>query len=450
MKPRRNGFESFTPYRYLVLGYALVTLAGALLLSLPVSTTEGHHQPFLDSLFVATSGISTTGLTMVDIGSYYNHFGQIVLLCIVQIGGVGYMTFALFFAYILGANLPWTARIVAIESMAGSDLRMLERFFLVVVTCTLIFECAGAIVLALFWSREFPLARSLYLGVWHSISAFCTAGFGVFPDNLMRYRDSVPVNMVIILVSIAGGIGFFVLYDLYRYVVKAAKRELPRRLTAHTKLVMIVTISIMTVGAAVMYAAENWPADQRFSDKVMTAAFQSVSASTTDGFNTVDIGSMSQTSLTFLIILMFVGASPGSTGGGIKTSTLGLMLLFLWSQLRGRDLHVNLFKREIPHSIILKAFGIFTWFVVILGADMLILSATQKAGYLQMLFEAASALGNVGLSTGITPALTTIGKIALIVTMFIGRVGPLTFGLFLVGRQEPLPYRYPTTEVFVG
>jgi len=450
MKSLRNGFNFVTPYQVLVLGYALVTLIGATLLSLPVSSSQGRYQPFVDSLFVATSGISTTGLSPVDIGSYYNLFGQIVLLCIFQIGGVGYMTFVVFLTYVLRVQLPLTTRLVARESLSGSDLRMLERFFLVVAAFTFIFEAGGATILTLFWSGQYPFAKALYLGVFHSVSAFCTAGFSVFPDNLAGYRDSAVVNLTIIVVSIIGGIGFFVLYDLCRFLAKVIRRERPRRLSVHTKITVVITVAVMLAGTLIVLVAEKWPDDMHLPGKLMISAFQAISASTTDGYNTIDIGAMAPISLTFLILLMFVGASPGGTGGGIKTSTFGIVLCFLWSQLKGNEFHVSIFKREIPAGTVYKALGILTWFGIIALVDMIILSATEKASYLQILFEAVSALGNTGLSTGITAGLTATGKITLIITMFVGRVGPLTAGYFLVGRQRPLLYQYAAEDVFVG
>ncbi len=450
MKALRNGFNLVTPYQVLVFGYAVVTLTGAILLCLPISSAQNRHQPFVDSLFVATSGISTTGLVPIDIGSYYNLFGQLVLFCIFQIGGVGYMTFVVFLTYLVGVRLPLTTRLIAKESLPGSDLRMLEKFFFIVVVFTFIFEAGGAAILTHFWSKEFPFARALYLGVFHSVSAFCTAGFGLFPDNLAGYRDSIVVNFTIIVVSIAGGIGFFILYDLGRFLIKVIKRQRPRRLSVHSKLAVIVTAAVMLIGTFIVLAAEKWPDNLGLPGKLMISAFQSVSASTTDGFNTIDIGAMAPMGLTFLMLLMFVGASPGGTGGGIKTTTFGVIISFLLSQLKSRDLHVNIFEREVPAGTVYKAFGILCWFGIIVLADMIILSATEKASYLQIMFEVTSALGNTGLSTGITANLTTTGKVVLIITMFIGRIGPLTAGYFVVGRQKPLLYQYASEDVFVG
>ena len=449
MKSLRNLFKGISPYQILVFGYALITMTGAILLSLPISSADGKGQHFLDSLFVAVSGISTTGLTVVDIGSYYSTFGQIVLLCIFQIGGVGYMTFIVFFASIFAIRLPHTAATVAKESLSGSNHGTLGRFFAATLVYTIIFELAGAIILTLFWSEKFPIVKAAYLGVFHSISAFCTAGFGLFPDSLMKYKTNIIVNLTIMIVSIAGGIGFIVLHDIYVYAIKRIKNEYPRRLSIHTRIALITTFVVMLAGTIIVLTTEKWSQTEKLSDRIMVSAFQSVSASTTDGFNTIDIGAVNPTSQTALMALMFIGASPGSTGGGIKTTTLGLILIFLWAQLKGRST-INVLRREISVSSVYRAFGVFAWFVIVVVADMIILAATEKASYLQVLFETVSALGNTGLSTGITASLSSIGKIVLIVTMFIGRVGPLTLGFALAGRQKPLPYSYAREDIFIG
>jgi trk system potassium uptake protein TrkH len=450
MKFFLKSLRIITPYQILVSGYALITLLGAFLLSLPISSAQGQHQPFIDSLFVAASGISTTGLTPVDIGSFYSKFGQIVLLCIFQIGGIGYMTFFVFLIYVLGIRPPLMTRLVAKESLSGSNLRMLEKFFLVVVGFTFIFEFFGAVILAHCWSKEFTLTRAVYLGIFHSVSAFCTAGFGVFSNSLVGYRDNFLVNLTIIVLSIAGGIGFFVLYDLCRFMTAIFKRKYPRRLSVHSKIVIITTAVVMLTGTILILAAEKWPNDIRLTSRITASAFQAVSASTTDGFNTIDIGAMAPISLTFLMFLMFVGASPGGTGGGVKTTTFGIIICFIWSQLKGKESQINIFKREIPSETVYKAFGILCWFGIIVLLDIIIMSTTEKGSYLQILFEAVSALGNTGLSTGITSSLSDTGKIILIITMFIGRIGPLMAGYFLIGRQKPLLYRYATEDVFVG
>jgi len=441
-------WERLTPYQLIVLGYAFITLSGAFLLSLPISSAKGVCQSFLDALFLATSGISTTGLSVVDIGSYYSSFGQIVLMCIFQIGGIGYMTFIVFMMYILGVKASIKTSIVAKESLAGTNAELFRRFFLTVLLYTFIFEFSGAVILALFWMKEYPLGYSAYLGIFHSISAFCTAGFSIFPDSLMKYQYNALVNGTIIIISLAGGIGFFVLKDMNDYIVKKIKKQHPCRLTLHTKIVLIVTSIVILAGAIVIFLSEAWPNAVSNYEKIITSLFQAVSASTTDGFNTIDIGKMSMVSLTTIMFLMFVGASPGSTGGGIKTTTLAMLFIFLYSELRERK--SNVFKKEISDRCIRDAIAVFSCFILVAFLAIMILIVTEKASYVQILFETYSALGNTGLSTGITSALSQAGRIVLIITMFIGRVGPLVIAYAILSKSKQVDFRYPKEDVFVG
>lgn len=439
-----------TPYQLLVLGYLVVTLIGAILLSLPISSREHISQPFIDAMFVATSGISTSGLSVVDIGSYYNLFGQIVLLCIFQIGGIGYMTFIMFFIYLFDVKMPITTKNVALESISGNNYKIFKKFFIYVLAFTFVFELSGAIILTLSWIGEYSVAKSIYFGIFHSISTFCTAGFSTISDSLMKYASKPVINFTVIIISIIGGIGFIVLYDIYSFIIKKIKNIYPRRLSVHTKIVLIVTLIVMLSGTVIIFLSEKWDNSINYPNRIMISLFQSVSASTTDGFNTIDINKMSPTSLIVLISLMFIGASPGSTGGGIKTSTLGLIVLFVIYQIRGRDNNINCFKKEISNNTINKAFGIFFWFIVIIIFDSLILNITEKSSFIRIFFEIVSALGNTGLSTGITSSLSFTGRLILIITMFIGRVGPLTFVFSIAGRQKTLPYKFAQENVFVG
>lgn len=438
------------PLQILVLGYALITVVGALLLSLPISNAKGMYQPFLDSLFVATSGISTSGLSVVDIGSYYTLFGQIILMCIFQIGGIGYMTFLIFIAYLLGEKISLITGVIARESLATKSYgyKMLGQFFKNVLLYTFIFESIGAIILAVYWSKSYSLPYSIYLGIFHSVSAFCTAGFSVFSRSLMDYKSSFTVNMTINIISLIGGIGFFVIMDIFSLIYSKC-RNIPSRLTLHSKMALLVTLVVVTIGAVTILITEQWPTGYSTYDKTMITSFQSISASTTDGYNTIDIGAMSASGLTILMLLMFIGASPGSTGGGIKTTTLGVLFFSMLAYLRGKK-SVIVFEREIPLMTSLRAFTVFCLFVLIAIVDLLILANTEKASYLRVFFEIISALGNTGLSAGITPALTSIGKIVLIITMFLGRVGPATIAMALFFKPHRQALGYPQEDVFVG
>jgi trk system potassium uptake protein TrkH len=448
MKHGNRIWNGLSPYQLLLLGYASITVLGAVLLSLPISSASGRSQPFLDALFLATSGISTSGLTVVDVGSFYSRFGQIVLLSIFQIGGIGYMSFVILMMYAFGIRGSIRTSLVAKESLAGPNLGVIKSFFLSVLAYSFAFELAGAVALTLFWMREYPAAHAVYLGVFHSVSTFCTAGFSLFSDSFMKYENSVLLNATIVVLSLAGGIGFFVLRDLAAFARGKLAGRHGVRLTVHTRLVLRVTAAVMSIGAVIMLLSEHWPAAMSAPQRIMASVFQSVSASTTDGFNTLDIGAMRQTSLTILMLLMFVGASPGSTGGGIKTTTFGLLFILLRARLRRKE-H-NALGREMSDRCIFDAVAVAFCYVLVILADMMILSATEKTSYARNLFEIVSAIGNTGLSTGITAALSTTGKSVLIVTMFIGRVGVFSIAFAFLARPAKVLFRYPTEDVFVG
>lgn len=450
MRHKKRIINILTPYQLLVLGYAVVTIIGAILLSLPVSSREHLSQPFIDSMFVASSGISTTGLNVVDTGGYYSIFGQIVIMCIFQIGGLGYMTFIMFFIYLFGVRLPLFTKNAALESVAGNNYKIFGRFFISILIFTVIFETIGAVSLTISWMNEFPFKKAVYLGIFHSISTFCTAGFSPFSDSMMKYYNNGVINITVLILTIAGGIGFIVLYDIFNFIMKKIKKVYPRRLTLHTKIVLSVSLIVMITGAIIIFLSEKWQKSINYPERILSSIFQSVTASTTLGFNTMYIGRMSHTSLLTLIVLMFIGASPGSTAGGIKTTTFGLIIIFIICQVRGRETNINSFKREIPNNLINKAFSIFFWFIIIIIFDLMVLNITEKADFIQIFFETTSALSNTGLSMGITSDLSIIGRIILTLTMFIGRVGPLTFVFSLAGNQKMLPYRYAQENIFVG
>jgi len=448
MKRRNHIWNRLTPYQLLILGYVFITVSGALMLSLPVSSAKGTSQPFLDALFLATSGISTSGLTVVDVGSYYSLFGQVVLLVIFQLGGIGYMTFIILTMYALGIKGSIRTSLIAKESLAGPNLHVLKNFFLSVLAYSFAFEFVGAAILTVLWMKEYPAAYSIYLGAFHSVSAFCTAGFGLFPDSLMRYRHDTLLNVTIVILSLAGGIGFFVLRDLTAFLAGKLNGRRRFRLTVHTRLVLIVATIVISVGTIVILFSEHWPSTMSAYDRTLTSVFQAVSASTTDGFNTIDIGAVGTASLTILMLLMFVGASPGSTGGGIKTTTFGLLFILVWARLRRRG--NNVLGTEMSERCIYDAVVVAFCFMLVALTDSVILSITEKSSYVQNLFEIISALGNTGLSTGITAGLSSIGKAALIVTMFIGRVGVLSIAFAFLTRPEKVLFRYPREDVFVG
>lgn len=434
----------FTPLQTLLLGFILLALLGAGLLMLPIANQDGQWQAPLDALFMTTSAVSTTGLGVVATAVQYTLFGQLVLLGLIQIGGLGYMTLLTFIVRLLGQQLTLRGGNLLESSLAVPSPGEMHSFILRVVSFTLLFEGIGALLLTLFWLREFPLAKAAYLGMFHSISAFCTAGFALFSDGFVAYRDSGSFNLIIAFISLSGAIGFIILSEAYVGIGRLLRRQ-SHRLSVHSKLAHVVLIALIVVATAVIWLVESdlgttpfWP-----------ASFQAITAASTTGFNTVDVADLSDTSQLMLIILMYIGAPAGGTGGGIKATTFAVILLFLWAFMQGHE-DINIYHRRLPRPTVVKALGIgiaaFAWLIPL----CVVLSATESGPFLPVLFEAVSALGTVGMSMGITPDLSTAGKLLIIVTMIIGRVGPLTLALSLMRDQRPAAYRYPTEEVFVG
>ncbi len=439
-----------TPVQTLSLGYVAVILLGAILLSLPFSSANYQYSSFLDSLFTAASAVSTTGLAVVDTGSYYSTFGQVVIITLVQVGGLGYMIFFAFISITLGYRFTINGKQLLNESVARPATIDLKRFIKAVILFTVLFEFIGALVLMFIFLEQYPLAESLYSAVFHSISAFCTAGFSLYSDSFTFYANDFSANLIIAIITIAGGIGFFVLYDVSQYIVQKFKRKYPTRLTDHSKLVLLITFVLMVGGSLFLFlTADNKSNVNSLDSKIYAATFQAISASTTTGFNSVDIGSMNALSLLCLVFLMFIGASPGGTGGGIKTSTFGIILLFVKKVIGNRD-EICVFSRRISLSVVEKAIAITILAAVYLLLVVFVLTISEKFSIIQLLFEVTSALGTVGLSMGITSSLSPLGKILIIITMLVGRIGPLAIGYSLIGKPQIKRYYYPKGNVVVG
>ncbi|MGB8951634.1 MAG: potassium transporter TrkG [Candidatus Aminicenantales bacterium] len=441
--------KNLSPIQFLVLGYFLTILVFTGLLMLPLSSASHQPQPFIDALFVACSGISTTGLTPVDVGRYYSVLGQIILMMDFQVGGIGYMAIVVWLAKFLKRKLSIRSHLIATESLAGARPGYNSHFFRNVIAYTLFFELTGGLILAVYWARQFPAGKALYLGFFHSVSAFCTAGFSLFSDSLASFQNSILVNSVINIVSLFGAIGFFALAEFAVQTGDRIKKRRMRRLSTHTRLAVLVTFIVISLGVVTIYFTESWSPGMGFFQRAMSSLFQAISASTTDGFNTMNIAAMSGTSLLLIILLMFIGASPGSTGGGIKTTTFGVLVWATKSQLQGQK-DCNFFERRITDETIRKSYSIFILFICVMIIDLLIMSRTDKIPFFPLLFETGSALGNTGLSMGVTSNLSWVGKLLLSITMFIGRVGPITIGLALAGRRNGTPFQYANAEVFIG
>lgn len=449
MPPRRR----LSAPQLIAVSFAGLVLIGSVLLSIPAATAPGQSISYLDALFTATSAICVTGLTVVDTPVTFSVFGQVVLLVLIQIGGMGYMTLSTILAAAIGRALSLHERLTLQEALNAQNLEGVVRFSLTVLKLTLAFELAGAVILAARWWPEFG-AAAIWHGTFHAVSAFNNAGFALWSDNLMQWRGDVTVNLVITGLITAGGLGFFVITELF------SMRWRRWRLSLHTRLVL-VSSAVLSIGGAAVLLTLEWANPRTLGslavgERVLVAWFQSVTTRTA-GFNTVDIGAMTEASLFVMMALMFIGASPGGTGGGVKTSTFSMTVLALWATVRG-DREPTLFKRRIAADTIGKAF--FVCLIGFLGLNLVAGSVLVTEGRTLMatLFETTSAFGTVGLSMGeggrptsLVAMFTPVGKVTIMVMMFVGRVGPLTLALALAHRHSgTAKIRYPEGKVLIG
>lgn len=432
------------PAQTIIAGFAAIILAGGLVLSMPAAAADGQPTPFLTALFTATSATCVTGLVVVDTADHWSTFGQLVIMLLIQFGGLGYMTVATLMAMAIGRRIGLRERLVLQEAHNLYTLGGIVRFTRTVVLITAAIEAIGAILLMLRWRPDFGLARAAYLGIFHSISAFNNAGFDLMGGfrSLTGYAGDVSVNLTIALLIILGGLGFTVLVDLGR----------PKRFTLHAKVVLATTAILIVAGTALVLLLEfrnpdtlgRLPAWQR----VLAAFFQSVTPRTA-GFNTVDVGRLLDPTLMLLIALMFIGASPGGTGGGIKTTTFVAPMAVIVAMLRGRP-DPELFWRRLPSVVVYKAVTIALVGLAFVVTMATALAFTERVEFIQALFEVTSAFGTVGLSTGITPSLSTVGRIIIMLTVFTGRVGLLTMAFALTHRQQPANFRFPEERIMIG
>src|SRR5574337_167938 len=346
-----------TPPRRLVLGFAAIIFTGTLLLSLPVSEAPGHSISLLDAFFTATSAVCVTGLVIKDLPTDFSLFGQITILLLIQIGGLGYMTMSTFMVLILGQRFSLREQLTLRDSLNLSSMRGLMRFTQSVIGATLLVEAAGALLLLVRFAFDFPLAQAAYLAVFHAVSAFNNAGFSLFSTNLMSYRADWVVNLVVTTLIILGGIGFVVYGDLYR---RACGRT--AQLSLHTKLALTMTGILIVAGTLFLWLFEfhnpQTLSQRPLPEQFLISYFHAVSARTA-GFNTIDLSQLSNAALYLLVLLMFVGASPGGTGGGVKTTTFGTIVLDLWTTLRGQ-VEATLYRRQLPAATVAKSYLIVT------------------------------------------------------------------------------------------
>ncbi|NJL48906.1 MAG: ATPase [Leptolyngbyaceae cyanobacterium SM2_5_2] len=443
-----------TVSRTICLGFLVFISAGALLLMLPFSVTGGGWGNPLVALYTSTSAVCVTGLIVVDTGTYFSTFGQVVILALIQMGGLGYMTANTFLMLLLGRRLKLRDRLAIQQSLDSSELAGGGSLIVSIISTTLAIEIAGILALFLVFSRDFGLGRGLWLSLFHSVSAFNNAGFSLFPDSLVSYAFNPWINLVISALIIVGGIGYQVIMEAFLWL-----RNRLRGNRCHTtfslnfKIVISTTIVLLILGTIAFFAIELNNPDTFGGatpfNKFLMASFQSVVARTA-GFNSIDIGAMGNASLFIMIALMFIGASPGSTGGGIKTTTIHILLATTRMVLRGQE-EVLSFRRQIPPSRVLKAIAVVVGSgLLVVASTMLVSISNPSQGFIDILFEAVSAFATVGLSTGISADLSDLGKYVIIATMYLGRVGILLFMAALFGDPKPTAIQYPEEELLVG
>jgi len=451
------------PAQVLVTGFASLILVGALLLSLPIATVTGERMDFLDALFTATSAVCVTGLVVVDTGTFFSLFGQIVILVLVQFGGLGIMTMATLIFLIMGKKIMLRERIVMQEALNEFNLQGVVRLTKSIIFTTLIIQFIGAALLSIRFIPLYGIGMGIYFSIFHSIAAFCNAGFDLIGGfrSLTPFANDPIIVLTISLLILFGGLGFSVILEL-------SHLQRFRSLTLHTKVVLFVT-GVLIVFGTVFFLIVEWGnpdtlanPELTFSGRILSAIFQSV-VPRTAGFNTIDQNAMTDASKLMTVILMFIGASPGSTGGGVKTTTIGIVIMLVLAVIKNRE-DIVLFEKRLSSGLSIRALTIMliSLLLVFVVTMMLIIAEVDRAqaggdlaekfSFINILFEVVSAFGTVGLSTGITPHLSDTSKISIILTMFAGRVGPLTLALALAMSPNKVKanIRYPEDKLMVG
>ncbi len=412
---------------------------------LPVATTAPGSLNLVDALFEATSATCVTGLVVVNTRTVFTIFGQIVILLLIQIGGLGIMTMSTLVAIVIGKKISLKERMIIQEDLNQFNISGMVRLVQYVIGFTFIIEGMGAFILFLRLLKENPFFNALYLAVFHAVSAFNNAGFDIFGNSLEDFTGDFIINIVVIILIILGGIGFGVMAEFYNNF-KLKKSSL------QTKIVIIMTLILLISGFFAILGLEftntETMGELPLGDKILSAFFLSVTPRTA-GFNTIPTGSLRSTTLFLIIVLMFIGASPGSTGGGIKTTTFGVLLITLWNTMIGKQ-DVEIYNRRLEKDVIFKALSITMLSLGLVIIITITLTITENKDFIRILFETVSAFGTVGLSTGITPLLSKIGRILITITMFAGRLGPLTLAIAFAEKQRKGIYHYPVEKIMVG
>ncbi len=444
---KKLSFRRLSPSRILVSSFIIIISIGTFFLSLPVAVMPAERISVLTALFTATSAVSVTGLSVVDVSKTFSPFGKAVILILIQLGGLGIMTFSSILMMAIGKKITYHERKILKEDVnwenTGDVLKFIRKLIRIVVSI----ELVGVVFLTIGFLKEMPLKRAFYFGVFHSVSAFCNAGFSLFSDSLVGFKGNYLINLTISLLIIFGGIGFSVINSsLSFFKTKVVRFNLT------SKLAIIISVFLTIFGMIAFFLMEHGNAETigalKFHEKVLASFFQSVTTRTA-GFNTVAVEKLEPATVFIFLLLMFIGASPGSTGGGIKTTTFGVIIFYVVAIIRGnKDVEVT--NRRITWEILNRAVAILVISFAYISLIILLILMTSNLDFEKVIFEVVSAFGTVGLSMGITSSLNTFSRILIIVTMLIGRVGPLTFALAFGEKLKVKSYRYPKENILVG
>ncbi len=433
----------------IALGFLIIICIGSLLLMLPVSVKDGQSTDILSAVFTATSATCVTGLIVFDTFTHWTVFGQIVIILMIQIGGLGFITFGVYGMSLLGKKIGLKDRELIHDSLNSMHVGGTVQLVKNVIKGTFLVEGIGALILSLRFIPQMGVLKGIYYGIFHSVSAFCNAGFDLMGykqqfSSLVSYSDDIIVNVVIMSLIIIGGIGFIVWEDVCKNKLRFKKYKL------HTKIVITFTAVLLVGGAVFFYISESGGllSDMNFKEKILTSLFASVTPRTA-GFNTLDVAAMSDSSKLMTVILMFIGGSSDSTAGGIKVTTLAAIFFFIFSYIK-REKGYHAFRRSLQDDIIKKASTIFFINLSLALFATVAISMVQEIPLIDIALETFSAIGTVGMSTGITRELTVFSKIIIIFLMFCGRIGSLSFALSFSERRKIPDIRYPKEEIIIG
>lgn len=454
----KSKFKNITPTQIIAFGFLVTIIIGTIILMLPISNTGPIE--VVDALFTAVSSTCVTGLTTLPISEQFTTFGKVIIMLLIEIGGLGFMVFVSLILMVFGKKISLKERILISQSLNQNSLKGMVRLTKTIFKYTLIFEIIGALLLATTFVPIYGWRDGLFMSAFHSVSSFCNAGIDIIPgnDSLAMYRRVPIVNYTISILTIIGGIGFFVWSDIEENVSKGIKQKYSAKkiissFSLHTKMVLIITLVLLVVGTFSFYLLEkdNTLAHLNIQNKWMTSIFQSAEVRTS-GMSTIDTGKMLNPTKVLMMILMLIGGAPGSTAGGIKVVTLGIIIMAILNSIKGKK-HLTIFKKEIPDETVNKAHVLFeiAMIIVALSAILLMISDSNFSA-IDLTFECISAYATVGLSTGITSMLSLFGKWLLMLLMFIGRVGTISMAvLFVIERPKTEDYiRYATENVMIG